>query len=354
MGDQKKYIYSIDLMRIIACFAVVVSHWLDRNGVPRDTTPFQPYYWLGHLAHFAVPFFFLLSGYLIRRSIESGRPPILVANRHASKILPVYLFWVIMNHILVLASVQKIAQGGFSLIAQDFHTLLNSMAGDPLRLLLTGHVDHLWFLTSLIWGAYWISGSALKPREKWFFVVGSITYLTYILTCTYRNVFGIAELPVTLLQVILSPIVFMSWGYEIRRRKICPNVSISVLMIFAGYLLQYLERYILAEWFHDPGRQRYMLGVCLMSSGALFLALNKPDFGKHPLISKIAGLTLGIYVLHVWIGIKLRQYHITGDGHLWFIAGPLMIWALTAAIVWLFSKLPHMRRFFVVDYSQKK
>ena len=72
---ERKRTYFLDLLRIIACFLVIVNH--TNSTIFRESTP-DSRRWFLSLAYFfvskiAVPLFFMISGYLLLNKTDSWK-----------------------------------------------------------------------------------------------------------------------------------------------------------------------------------------------------------------------------------------------------------------------------------------
>ena len=132
-----RHLYSLDIARGLAAFAVVFWHWqhfffeggTPDSGFERDGQPF--YLWLRPLYEFgyhAVPFFFLLSGFvffwLYRESVESGRCSARAfAVLRFARLYPLHLATLILV-LLLQGAFSKIIGGYFVYAYNDFYHFL--------------------------------------------------------------------------------------------------------------------------------------------------------------------------------------------------------------------------------------
>ena len=140
-------IASIDAFRSIAMMAVVVIHappfWAERATLGE-----WPAIIVNQAARFAVPFFFIISGFFLARSVvTSARPAVMVATKQARRIAVVLLFWSLaylffIPDFLFLFSTQSIPQS----IYWNFLGLLQH----PVQLLHQSTRIHLWFMVALL------------------------------------------------------------------------------------------------------------------------------------------------------------------------------------------------------------
>ncbi len=97
MDHSKKntYLFSIDALRVIAILAVILIHVTTKSmastGLDITIQPFSLF--LNQAARFAVPLFFLISGFVLELNNKSGLSFIEFFKKRASRILIPFIFW---------------------------------------------------------------------------------------------------------------------------------------------------------------------------------------------------------------------------------------------------------------------
>lgn len=140
-------IQSIDTFRIFAIIAVISLH----------TTPFHIsegssiYRYLDVLinqgARFAVPFFFVLSGYFYARKIKSGSEITPTTINLLKRLGAIWLFFTII-YILPYDFFSAFEYGVIG-PAKVIYWNLRKIVNDPVEFIFEGSKVHLWFLVSL-------------------------------------------------------------------------------------------------------------------------------------------------------------------------------------------------------------
>ncbi|MDW2083481.1 acyltransferase family protein, partial [Vibrio sp. 1640] len=143
MATNRK-IASLEFARIIAMVAIVGLHcqmaltYWQWDGVP----------WVGYLlnqlARFAVPLFFLISGYLIQPKLSSN--PLETLANYAKPLMKIWLVWSVIS-LLMPFQWQVVAEAGYLAERQGYWGYL---ASAPLNSLLEGGLVHLWFIPALV------------------------------------------------------------------------------------------------------------------------------------------------------------------------------------------------------------
>ena len=144
-GDNKaSRISSFDYLKVIAALAIVCIH----------TTPFDvPEYWqlgafINQTARFAVPYFFLVSGFFYARSMEGAASKTRVFISHSTKLLIIFFSWSAI-YLILPAGIDILSwdtTGAGSSIDAMFQVIIQK----KWYLFFEGGRIHLWFLMSLV------------------------------------------------------------------------------------------------------------------------------------------------------------------------------------------------------------
>lgn len=338
-------ITGIDTMRVVANFSVIISHWLNWYGPNGTPLYILFYYFLGNFVHFAVPFFFILSGYFIRHSLGGGKRGLDVVRRYSTRIVPVYIFWMLVYALVPGLGLRTLWAGGLGPLTEHLQKLVLEFKEKPLHFLMTGNTDHLWFLPSLIIGCYWLVIWKRLKKESWIMPLGAVAYGVFLLTGPYAAAFGIERWSNQISRGFLTPIGCMSLGYFIRMKKMQLSIKSALVLVLAGYVLKISERLALLQLVGDPVRQTFMLGTPVMSLGVFFLALASPRFLGLSALSRLGPLTLGVYADHIIIDKKVHQFDFFPHNTWLEFFGPLVIYAGSFAMVYLLARVPFLKRF---------
>ena len=294
-----------DLLRIIASFMVVFLHV---SATEWYTTPPQSFDWLvmnfyDSFVRSAVPLFFMLSGaFMFKKEVNIKR-------LYFGKIIPlifVYIVWAV-------------------LYAVDIFNI-SGLKAVPLKTLFLTIIKgyyHMWFIPVLI-GIYVLqpflyafvnfeNGKFIKYYLVVFFVAG-------ILKSTFLEPFKGVELAVLILGKI--PFEAVSYlGYVVLGHYLANNTKrkmkplISALIFIVTVIISTAVCQIVALKTGKPSDLLYdnfMLPV-FIESVVLFLLFKNADFGFitsvkiKSFISKLASLTLGVYLLHPFIIEQLSK-----------------------------------------------
>lgn len=273
---------SLDLLRIIASFMVVMIHTTAPFVVSFDQSLI---YWeslvLNSLSRSAVDIFFLMSGYfLLAKPILSFKD---FYKKRFLKILPIFLVW--------------------SLIYTILQTHINEEKSFFLTFITFQGWYHLWFCPVLL-GLYLLTPFLQKLLLKNFtppVLISGFIYLSFFVMLTPS---------LASFQPLWGYVFFFLLGGLIKQRGLFFS-WLSLPYAIALFILFQLGTFILTTlWSQTSLDLRFFNYFFLTNSlGAitLFLGFSSWQFSQSQyehLITKLSSLTLGIYLIHpLWLFI---------------------------------------------------
>ena len=178
--------YGIDLFRLIGAFFIMFLH----TGYGALPEVYTGYIYLS--ARWAVPFFFMASGYFLATKItQSGELPLLRIERTLLKLIALLLVASLVFFPFVFLKKQSI----------------------ELKMLLTGSYFHLWFIGSLIFGNLIIWFFYRVQQQKILVLLAISIFLLAILSDNYTEK---GVLPDYTVFRFMSSIPFMLLGVFLR------------------------------------------------------------------------------------------------------------------------------------------
>ncbi|NEU68749.1 acyltransferase family protein [Spirosoma agri] len=237
---------SVDVFRFLAACVVFISHSVYSNHLSLLVV-------LGIVGRWALPFFFLVSGYYfeksyVRRSTSAFTKTIIA-------LLSVTLF----INLFYLAFV-GVTEGSFRPLLTRFT-------------LLTGTYFHLWFLTSLL----------VSYLVLWFFLnyklvkllpyLAAVTIALVLLLTPYNYLVGMATHPIYARSLLSIP--FLCIGFLISKHGVDGSISkpIACLLVVFGIGIQLLEGWFLSSQGQDSSRVNFLGGTLFVSIGMFLLSL---------------------------------------------------------------------------------
>lgn len=289
---ESKKIQSIELGRVIAILAIAAMHcqmFLSYWHI--NDTP-----WVGYIfnqsTRFAVPLFFLISGYLIQPKLVTK--PSETLRSYVSPLLRVFVVWSVIC-LLMPFNLAKVAEFGYLAERQGYWGYL---AQTPLNSLLEGGLVHLWFIPALICAAG--IGALLSKLDKltWFIPIGVALYLYGVLAGSYQ---AVSELPspfFTRNGPFFSTLLF-AIGFVVRQRNLSLTSGQALLLAATGMVMHLCEAWLLTHVEQPFNANDYLFGSLLWGTGCFMWLLAKPKFGQGLWLTAQAKYVLPLYVAHL-------------------------------------------------------
>ncbi|WP_036166413.1 acyltransferase [Massilia sp. 9096] len=289
-------IRSADTFRVLAIVAVIALHTARHDGERAVGHGWDLPTLLDGAERFAVPLFFILSGYFWARGGAGPHARWLRAVRLCRRVLTVYAGWV-----LVYAAVGAIGAIWNAGTPAALHELAAAWRGHRMgvqRVLLEGLTPHLWYLPALAC-AVLISGALLARRQRALLIALAIVLFAfglagkaYALTpLGWPTRFNLRDGP-------FFGLLFFVTGIELRRWRLPAAAWPGLLVALAGCALQLLE----VRWLHlrfgaapvqDFVASTWLYGLC-----AGLMALSDAPALRLPALAALGPLVLGIYASH--------------------------------------------------------
>ncbi|WP_261817629.1 acyltransferase [Vibrio gallicus] len=330
MHTNNQRIPSLELGRIIAILAVITIHSQLLVTYPLyNETP-----WLGDFinqaSRFAVPYFFLLTGYLLQPKLTQN--PIGTALGYIKPLTLIWLVWSVIYLPIPFNLTTVITQGYVAERSQYW----NFLAQTPINSLLEGGLVHLWYLPALVVGVGIIAVVIRLNIQAMLLPLGLILFIYGVLAGSYFNATDIPS-PFYTRNGPFFSLLMISLGLEIRRLNISISSNRALLMLVLGMTIHFIEAYYLLHWSVDFRIHDYLFGTPIWALGFFMLLLANPNLGANKYLQPIANLTLGIYVSHLLFVIYLSN--LAGFLGLDMWKKDLLVWLGTIIASLLFSYL---------------
>ncbi|PJC88138.1 fucose 4-O-acetylase [Vibrio sp. HA2012] len=303
MSGHSQKIASMELGRLIAMFAIILLH----NQVLTHAPMINGAPWVGYvinqLARFAVPFFFILSGFLLQPKLTQD--PFRTFKDYSLPLIKLWIVWSIIS-LLMPFNWQVLMTDGYM---ADRSGYWGWLLQNPLNSFLEGGLVHLWFIPGLICAVALLAVFIAFNITVFFPFVAVILYVYGLLGGSYGSLTEIWTPFFTRNGPFFSTL--MVWiGFEIRRRGITCSFNTALGMATLGLLIHFSEATWLAGHEVLFNVHDFLAGTPLWGIGVFMMLLQKPHWGDHPLIYKLGGRVLGIYVAHLPVAIVF--YNLVG------------------------------------------
>lgn len=277
MGKQRKY--GVDLFRILAAFSVVILHIDYNQYFSADSVSWNIAVILRLLSRWAVPFFFLASGFFFQ--IKYDRSPDFSWRALFVNLCSVYV------------------------VANLFYGLINLLANKAFKfnaeMIFMGTYYHLWFISALITGyvlMYIIKAAKISTIRS--FIISCVFLLLTLTASTYNFLLDgdhhpvLSSFSLSVAFLILGSIIAekSEEGYVVNKRNSLIISGAGLVMCFGEALLLYKNTEFI------PYNALLLLGTIILSIGVFLYSLVL-DIREDNIAAK-AGLkySLLIYLYH--------------------------------------------------------
>lgn len=294
--------HSIDSTRIVAMAFVVAIH----------TDPFRGLGGYGNLvnfvidsvARFAVPFFFMTSGYLFARKTTDGNATSYVG-KQVTALSSLYVLGLLLASPVFLAGAlvdEGTGSGGV------VRTAVRELAGfvSPLELFYYGDSVSviLWFLPALIYSLLLIYGLDRLEVTRYLLPVSLGFHVVGLLASSYGMFLAV---PIEHRDALFFGFFYTSLGYYVGDSDWRPDAEWSRRYLwatgfFAAFNLgeRYVLGYVLSGETFAQGvyTASYTVGTALLSISLFLFLLSRPALGAGTPLPSWGGYAVGIYVVH--------------------------------------------------------
>lgn len=342
--DKFNRIQSVDVFRLVAIIAVILLHTqpFGDNSFQEKSLFFAYIHTIiFNLALFAIPFFFVISGYFWGIKVRSGLSIDLTSTKMIKRLLLIFLVWsfiYLFPHDITSIKNAINQYGIFGPIMVSYRSLRNQLVFSPITLLFRGTKDHLWFLMALTCAVTITYFCVKRGIIKSLVAVALILYIINLLATPYsRTPIGINITFNTRYGPFFGTIFFVSDYLLSNYKPTYKWLYIGLYIFSAGVIMHFLEAYYLWK-VYGVMPYNYLLGTYLIGLGISILSLSNHKLIKCNRLATIGQLTLGIYLIHFLFVDLLRPIGKIFLHSVWEIGYPIIVLCLSLASVSFLSK----------------
>ncbi len=301
LQNKTQRIASIDAAKTIVIFCVILIHLDPYYYFVFLKQPFiyqAVYFLVSKIFTVGISLFFLASGYFFGQSLLKEGFSERVAARYLKKILFLYGIWTFIYLFFSWIKIGNFLGDGFLLASLHYgEAFLNWFSEvSMLRLIFEGTTYHLWFLMSLFCCMLFTSLFAKKRVILW--ALAFLCFLLSLQNAVYAPWLCHPSEILQLMQRTLYYFVFFVLGYHWAGRPV-PRPFWCPLLLVVGILGHSTEIFLQVPLY---------FGNLILSSGIFLFLRYNPALGKNSFLSSSGQLTLGIYVVHVFVLEVLRPW----------------------------------------------
>lgn len=341
-------ITSVDTVRTVAIFAVIVGHNPDFFVFPNPVN-----FVIGQLLRFAVPYFMVVAGYFWAQRVSDPALMGPMSRAQAFRIALLFLGWSLI-YLLPTHMETALSLGPWGPV-QLLVSNVRAAASDPLGFLLHSNETHLWFMSSLAI-AIAVCGILLRyGLDKPLVALAVGLYLLGVAGHAYNHTplglstsFDFSDGPWPTLLFFVS-------GYYLQRAQNRQQwFSMGATLAISGFFLQCTEVATIKLAWDGPKFPDYTLGTYPMGVGVAMMALTGSRFLSVRPLAWFGPYIFGIYVVHMIFSNMLGPYFdLTSPSAIYYFSFILLIFALSFATSYLMSTNPIARSLILLRRSER-
>jgi surface polysaccharide O-acyltransferase-like enzyme len=331
-GTAADRIQSVDVFRVLAIAAVIALHTAPHTGPDAVGLRVDARTVLDQLERFAVPLFFMLSGYFWAGRCRDRAACWTAGAALARRVLVLFAAWSVIYFLIAVAAV-------------GWQGATRPLPGLP-TLLLQGTKVHLWFLPALALAAL-VSGALLaRGWERTLVVLAVALYAIGLAGKAYADTPVGFHTHVNIRNGLCFSLIMFVTG--IRLRRVGPRPSWRALgpaLALGGLALQLAEvAWLHARWGTNMA-QDFVIGTYFYGLGMTMLALADPAPLRCPRLAGLGPLVLGIYASHfLFVDLLARPDSPLRAVPGWDIIVVALVFALSLALTGLLWRFAPTRR----------
>ncbi|MGM0717439.1 MAG: acyltransferase [Halobacteriota archaeon] len=295
-------IHSLDAMRIVAMVFVVIIH----------TNPFESVGMYGNglnfvvetTARFAVPFFFIASGYFFAVGTRRTDSTAYLKGR-VRTISSLYVFGIVLSFPVFLGGDTALAlSSGADVTAIVVERVTAFLSPIDLLYYGTSASEILWFLPALLFSLVFIHLFVRLDRVEYLLPVALGVHIVGLLGSSYTM---FVDVPFEIRDALFFGFFYTSLGYYISTHDWQPNgdrreryLAMTALLGIAHLAERYVLGYVItgdsfARGVYSP---TYTITTALFTLSLFVFLLSRPDLGAGTSLPSWGKYAVGIYVAH--------------------------------------------------------
>ncbi|CZF83199.1 Serine/alanine racemase [Grimontia celer] len=340
---------SLEMGRLLAILAVIIIHAgpLRGEAYSEGFNTFSDV--INQICRFAVPFFFLMTGYFVQPKLVEAPTKTFVL--YAKPLMTIWLAWSVIYLAMPFRLDIAMTDGYLTERSGYWNYLLET----PFNTLFEGGLVHLWYIPGLLCALGILALLIQKNQQSLIMPLALGLYVWGLGAGSYQPIME-GEAPIFTRNGPFFSLLMVTAGFEVRRRKMSFSNKAAWSMMLGGMALCLAEGFNLSRYDVWMANHDFLLGTPLMALGLFALLLNHPNLGNGPITFALSKRVLGIYVAHFVPLILLFNlfgfYGIEGPVKDILVV-PLTV-LLTLGLVWLLEKTPLTHYLVQMTHSKRE
>lgn len=338
-------IQSVDVFRSIAILAVIAIHtnpFKTQSSAIGSTLDLAIV--INQAARFAVPFFFIISGYFWAAKFEDVEGIYAPTVKMAKRIAFLLIAWSIIY--LLPWNVYDSFEYGPMGPAKVFYWNLTLAVRRPLTTIMQGTKVHLWFLVGLLCSLF-LSAILLRMQRARLLIALAVTlYVIGLAGKAYADSPLGFHINFDFRNGPFFSLIFFVTGYLLQQRQ--PRDSwfpIGMWISIFGMALHSFELLLLHKVWGTTMAQDYVAGTYFFGTGAAIMALSYNKLLIFPRAALIGPLVLGIYVSQfIFLDLLSPVDQQLSGNWIWAVTYPTVVFLLSYMLAAALSRFPATRR----------
>lgn len=299
-----------DLLKCIACFAVICLHAMPFANITMFNAPIGKNlsFFIDTMSRFAVPFFFMVSGFMFVRKITQANSAYAYFQKYVWKISLLYFGWSAFYFFYSYGSIvfASFLQGGFFfpeiIPVYDAKSILKTV----YQVFYSGgyvKYFHLWYLIALLWSVVLLYYFFQKKSISLLLGLSLLLHLIGLFGDSYQ---GIYKLPFRTRTALFFGLFYCALGgwlayHEAKAKEIIAKWGVSFLkgaIVFFA-ILQLTERAVLIELFQGTLNDNFFIMTMPLVLSLFLYALGTKNIRINEMrLKNLADKVIGIYIIH--------------------------------------------------------
>ena len=330
--------YTIDTLRTIATLLVILLHVSAEYVIKgmNDLT-FDTSFWIGNIvdsfSRICVPLFVLISGMFLVGRNETFEQSY---QKRASRILIPLITWTII-YLLYQISISFITDNAIDIKS----ILISAILGNPFY--------HMWYLFMII-GLYLITpvinNSISKVSRNNLWIVATLLLLFGMLNSSYDKFMNNKSF---FILWFVNYLGYFILGYLIKDSKKRFSIfGLSIVYIISSLLIAFLSLYTI-KTYDSLYFYGYLTPFVIIGSLSFYKLFHQLKLREN-IFSKIAHLTLGIYLIHAGVldalrlVLKLLDINTLNNPIIGIPMKFIITFFISILVAWIISKIKYIRK----------